>query len=82
MSKPHPAKRSRLAVLLVSIFSFIYTVSAMSANGIKVKSSQISTPNPSISPNATPTPTLSVKISKISTKKTKIHTVSGATKKK
>lgn len=80
MGKPHPAKKSRIAVALLSIFSFVYTVSAMSANGVITHDSP--TPSPT---EASPTPTVSPATpnsKKLTKKKVKVHTTTGASKKK
>lgn len=88
--KPHPARKSRITTLLLSIFVFMTSVAAMDVN---TRNAQSIDPTPSIdpiptdSPSATPkvasaTPYPKVTVSKLKTKKKKVHVTTGASKKK
>ena len=89
--KPHPARKSRIFTTLASIAVLLTSVESMHVNTQNAQSSEISptvepsvTESPSVSPtkvkSATPAP--SVTVSKLKTKKKKVHTTSGASKKK
>lgn len=77
--RKHPAKRSRLTAVLVSVIGFIYTVAAMYVNGVNVKPTSVS-PTPIAS--KTTSKRSKVVVQKLTKKKKKVHAVSGASKKR
>ena len=76
--KPHPARKSRIATLLLSIFVFMTSVAAMDVN---TRNAQSIDPTPSIDPIPTDLPsatpiasaTPSPKASQLKKKKKKVY---------
>lgn len=82
---PHPAKKSRILSLLASLAVLFVQVGAMIANSQRNVDNSVSVQSPTAAPLPAPSPTVkknTVTVSKLKTTKKKVHTVSGATKKK